>query len=347
MALRVKAVERLLKFDKESAGEYRYVMKPELYTSLDQKKVIREAALRSGVSQGVMQAPTLLLHSTLHGHCMRKSMVIRLVIATMMALCVAQQVQAQDGDDDIAYSLSLPETVVLPEGMSFEEYLVKRVLDNAKPLKERVERLSYHVTCQLEKDIDLTTFPHRRTITFVARLAGYGPIISALREHKHFGVTMAEDVFFNKGKITTSNVRMVEMKQELTEKQVASFLKHDGMMSANVYDKFYKKVREKAKELQKKRRKKQETGLEYIGSYTSGKRTHYVVKLDNIRVHIADGCWQIARIIYHEGQNDMYYDFKEIRPNLFVLSHGTAKLFLDKKKWPKGYISMKMDYSYR
>ena len=56
MALRVKAVERLLKFDKESAGKYRYVMKPELYTSLDQKKVIREAALRSGVSQGVMKA---------------------------------------------------------------------------------------------------------------------------------------------------------------------------------------------------------------------------------------------------------------------------------------------------
>ena len=56
MAMKVKAVEKLLKFDKESAGEYRYVMKPELYTNLDQKKVIREAALRSGVSQGVMQA---------------------------------------------------------------------------------------------------------------------------------------------------------------------------------------------------------------------------------------------------------------------------------------------------
>ena len=56
MALKVKAVERLLKFDKESAGKYRYVMKPELYTSLSQAKVIREAALRSGVSQGVMKA---------------------------------------------------------------------------------------------------------------------------------------------------------------------------------------------------------------------------------------------------------------------------------------------------
>ena len=56
MALKVKAVERLLKFNKETAGEYRYVMKPELYIALSQKKVIREAALRSGVSQGVMQA---------------------------------------------------------------------------------------------------------------------------------------------------------------------------------------------------------------------------------------------------------------------------------------------------
>ena len=56
MALKVKAVERLLKYDKETAGKYRYVMKPEMYSSLTQAKVIREAALRSGVSQGVMKA---------------------------------------------------------------------------------------------------------------------------------------------------------------------------------------------------------------------------------------------------------------------------------------------------
>ena len=58
MALKVKAVERLLKFSKNEndPGVYRYVMKPELYTSLSQDKVIREAALRSGVSKGVMQA---------------------------------------------------------------------------------------------------------------------------------------------------------------------------------------------------------------------------------------------------------------------------------------------------
>ena len=56
MALKVKAVERLVKFKKDEPGHYRYVMQPELYTSLSQTKVIKEAALRSGVSRGVMQA---------------------------------------------------------------------------------------------------------------------------------------------------------------------------------------------------------------------------------------------------------------------------------------------------
>ena len=56
MALKVKAVEKNIKFKKDDPGVWRYVMQPELYTSLSQDKVIREAALRSGVSRGVMQA---------------------------------------------------------------------------------------------------------------------------------------------------------------------------------------------------------------------------------------------------------------------------------------------------
>jgi hypothetical protein len=54
----VKAVEKKLKFTKEpnDPDVFRYVMSPEQYSSLNQKKVIREAALRSGVNQGVMKA---------------------------------------------------------------------------------------------------------------------------------------------------------------------------------------------------------------------------------------------------------------------------------------------------
>ena len=55
MALKVKAREQYQNVGKY-ADTYRYVMMPELYTALTQDKVIKEAALRSGVSRGVMQA---------------------------------------------------------------------------------------------------------------------------------------------------------------------------------------------------------------------------------------------------------------------------------------------------
>ena len=56
MALKIKAVEKLVKFNKNDAGVWRYVMSPELYIPLATDKVIKEAALRSGVSKGVMKA---------------------------------------------------------------------------------------------------------------------------------------------------------------------------------------------------------------------------------------------------------------------------------------------------
>ena len=48
MAIKVKAVERFMKFDKESEGEYRYVLSADLYSRLSEEKVIKEAAMRSG-----------------------------------------------------------------------------------------------------------------------------------------------------------------------------------------------------------------------------------------------------------------------------------------------------------
>ena len=53
--LKVKAIEKLQKIGKY-ADTFRYVMQPEMYAQLAQDKVIKEAALRSGVSKGIMQA---------------------------------------------------------------------------------------------------------------------------------------------------------------------------------------------------------------------------------------------------------------------------------------------------
>ena len=53
--LKVKAIEKLQKIGKYE-GTHRYVMQPEMYAQLAQDKVIKEEALRSGVSRGIMQA---------------------------------------------------------------------------------------------------------------------------------------------------------------------------------------------------------------------------------------------------------------------------------------------------
>ena len=55
MSIKVKAVERNVSFDK-SKEKWAYVMQAELYSKLTQSKVIQEAALRSGISKGSINA---------------------------------------------------------------------------------------------------------------------------------------------------------------------------------------------------------------------------------------------------------------------------------------------------
>ena len=72
-----------------------------------------------------------------------KQLLILLCLVVMLPIGI----RAQE-DHDIAASFNLNEVVVLPDGMTFEEYLVKQVLENAKPLKKRLQTLRYSVTCK-------------------------------------------------------------------------------------------------------------------------------------------------------------------------------------------------------
>ena len=55
MAIKVKAVDRNVSFDKH-AEKWAYVLQADLYSKLSQTKVIQEAALRSGISKGAINA---------------------------------------------------------------------------------------------------------------------------------------------------------------------------------------------------------------------------------------------------------------------------------------------------
>ena len=55
MAIKVKAVERNVSFDKNSE-KWAYVLQADLYNKLSQSKVINEASLRSGIAKGAINA---------------------------------------------------------------------------------------------------------------------------------------------------------------------------------------------------------------------------------------------------------------------------------------------------
>ena len=55
MAIKLKAKETL-QYVGEHAGKYRYVLGTEIYSKLSEAKVIKEAALRSGINKGAINA---------------------------------------------------------------------------------------------------------------------------------------------------------------------------------------------------------------------------------------------------------------------------------------------------
>ena len=55
MAIKVRAIERNVSFDKQSE-KWMYVMQPELYNRLSQAKVVEEASVRSGIPKGSLNA---------------------------------------------------------------------------------------------------------------------------------------------------------------------------------------------------------------------------------------------------------------------------------------------------
>ena len=55
MAIKIKAVERNVSFVK-GEEKWAYVLQAELYNTLSQAKVVQEAAIRSGISKGAINA---------------------------------------------------------------------------------------------------------------------------------------------------------------------------------------------------------------------------------------------------------------------------------------------------
>ncbi|MBE6286625.1 MAG: DNA-binding protein [Mediterranea massiliensis] len=56
MAINLKAKQQLMYVGDDTKGTYRFVMSPEIYSRLNEGKVMREASMRSGIPQGTITA---------------------------------------------------------------------------------------------------------------------------------------------------------------------------------------------------------------------------------------------------------------------------------------------------
>lgn len=70
-------------------------------------------------------------------------------------------------------AVQLSEMIVLPKGMTMEEYILRQVNKNIVPLKKRLPRYRASVTCRMEKNMDLTNIPRRRTLKAAAWVLGF------------------------------------------------------------------------------------------------------------------------------------------------------------------------------
>lgn len=242
--------------------------------------------------------------------------------------------------------VQLGELIVLPNGLSMEEYILQQVSSSASALKEKISRFDAQVSFRLEKDIDLSHMPKRRTIRLAAWLMGYARIVDALVENKYLKLVMTEQLSFNQGKMTGSDPKLTEVVPQLPRKQAKAFLKLDKLLKANVYDDLYGRIGRQSKEQGKAAKEGEVTKLHYVGSYEHEGRTVFIVRYGEAEIHVVDGCWQILRIQYMQGDNKMYYEFRELAEGTYLPVSGFAEFHFDSEKYPQGVVVISSVYRY-
>lgn len=240
--------------------------------------------------------------------------------------------------------ITLDEYFVLPNGMDFRKYVITKLDKSIKPLKKRLSHYECTTTATLEKHIDLSTLKKRRTIHFALSLLGWGKNFNTLVKYNDLKVTMQENVVFNKGKITSTPLKILSVTPQLSSSEAKSFCNKDWFLNDNSYDRFYDEVHKKIKMLNSKKNKRIIT---YHGSYEEGGKTIYILRYGNTQVDIVDGCWQIRRMRYKSKSRTINFEFRELSPGVYLPITGHAEYYINWEGYPKGTVKMSMTFRYR
>lgn len=125
MALKIKARETYQNVGK-FAESYRYVMMPEFYTPLSADKVISEAALRSGLGRGVVQACCVALGDVVRDWTTMGHSVSLPGLGTMR---VGVRAKSVDNVDDVKTSLISSRRVIFTPSTEYKDELADTAIN--------------------------------------------------------------------------------------------------------------------------------------------------------------------------------------------------------------------------
>lgn len=241
-------------------------------------------------------------------------------------------------------SVTLSEVIVLPGDMDICSYIITQIDKNRKPLKKLLNHYDCYVTSRFHKDMDLSNIKRRRTIRFALSMVGWGKIFDTMIKYPSLTVRMGENTHFNKGNISNDGLQILETNPTLTDKEIQAFKNKDWFLDANSYDKFYDMVHDGIKQVKKK---KNNTALSYYGSYEEDNRTIFILKYGNAQIEVVDECWQIRRIKYKNGPQNLYFEFYEAHPNVFLPISGSTDIDINaEKRRMKGTVKLGISYKY-
>lgn len=241
-------------------------------------------------------------------------------------------------------SVSLDEYVVKQGGVPFSRNVMNQLQKNIKPLKKRIASYDCTTTGYLEKSIPLQTLKKKRTIRFGLLMVGWAKVFDVLMKYDNLKVRMSENVSFRKGKIKSTDPKILSITPKMTDDEIKAIRKKDWFLNDNTYDRFYDEVNDKIKSLKKKNSK---YDVHYAGKYTEGKHTIYIIKYGHTQVDVVAGCWQIRRMRYQSGNRTIYFEFEELSPNVFMPISGHAEFNIDYDGYPKGTVKLSLGYNYK
>lgn len=241
-------------------------------------------------------------------------------------------------------AITMAEVIILPDGVDFAHYVMNQLEKNMKPLKKQLTSYDATVKGHMDKHIDLRKMPHKGLIRMAAGMSGWGKVMKIMMEYPDFLLDMEEDVHFNKGKITNSDLRITRLEPELNRKELKAVLRKDWFLDENLYDKFYDEVKGKIKALKGKNPKYK---LQYAGSYEEDDHLIFILKFGRYQVEVVDECWQIRRMRYQARTRTINFEFRELVPNVYLPVAGRAEFRLDYEKFPKGTIGLSVGMQYR